>query len=68
MSPKDASLKKNETQLKVYQNLYGDLTALEPQQPKFKVGDNVRISQKKSMFEKGYTPRWTEGIFNLRCR
>ena len=48
MSPKDASLKKNET--KVYKNLYGDLSALEPQRPKFKVGDNVRISKKKSMF------------------
>ena len=48
------SLKKNET--KVYINLYGDLSALEPRQSKFKVGDNVRISKKKSMFEKGYTP------------
>ena len=63
MSPKDASLKKNET--KVYRNLYGDLSALEPQIPKFKVGDNVRISKKKAMFEKGYTPRWTEEIFKL---
>ena len=50
MSPKDASLNKNET--KVYRNLYCDLSALEPQPPKFKVGDNVRISKKKSMFEK----------------
>ena len=49
MSPKAASLKKNET--KVYRNLYGDLSALEPQPPKFKVGDNVRISKKKSMIE-----------------
>ena len=44
MSPKDTSLKKNET--KVYRNLYGDLSALEPQLPKFKVGDNMRISKK----------------------
>ena len=41
------------------------MSALEPQQPKFKVGDNVRISKKKSMFEKGYTPRWTEEIFKI---
>ena len=33
MSPKYASLKKNET--KIYRNLYGDLSALEPQPPKF---------------------------------
>ena len=50
MSPKDASLKKNET--KVYKNLYGDLSALEPQQPKFKVGDNVRISKKSLCLRK----------------
>ena len=61
MSPNDASPKKNETN--VYRNLYGGLSALESQQPKFKVGDNVRISKKKSMFEKGYTLRWTEEIF-----
>ena len=63
MSPKDASLKKNES--KVYKSLYGILSALEPPQPKFKVGDNVRISKKNSMFEKGYTPRWTTEIFKI---
>ena len=41
------------------------MSAPEPQQRKFKVGDNVRISKKKSMFEKGYTPRWTEEIFKI---
>ena len=58
MSAKDTSLKRNET--KVYRNLYGDLSALEPQLPKIKVGNNVRISKKKAMFKKVYTPRWTE--------
>ena len=32
---------------------------------KFKVGDKVRITKKKSIFEKGYTPRWTEEIFTI---
>ena len=41
------------------------MSALEPQPPKFKVCDNVRISKKKAMFEKGYTPRWTEEIFKI---
>ena len=63
MSPKDASLKKNET--KVYRNLYCDLSILELQPPKFKVGDNVRISEKKAMFGQAYTPRWTEEIFKI---
>ena len=32
--------------------------------PKFKVGDKVRISKyKRKVFDKGYTPSWTEEIF-----
>ena len=31
--------------------------------PKFKVGDNVRISKYKSIFAKGYTPNWSEDVF-----
>ena len=30
--------------------------------PKFKVGDNVRISKYKSIFAKGYTPNWSEEV------
>ena len=29
--------------------------------PKFKVGDHVRISKYKNIFAKGYTPNWSEG-------
>ena len=31
--------------------------------PKFKVGDNVRILKYKNIFAKGYTPNWSEEIF-----
>ena len=31
--------------------------------PKFKVGDNVRISKYKNIFAKGYTPNWPEEVF-----
>ena len=31
--------------------------------PKFKVGDNVRISKYKNLFAKGYTPNWLEEVF-----
>ena len=31
--------------------------------PKFKVGDNVRISKHKNIFAKGYTPNWSEEVF-----
>ena len=33
--------------------------------PKFKVGDNVRISKYKSIFAKGYTPNWSEEVFTI---
>ena len=32
---------------------------------KFSVGDKVRISKKKGIFEKGYTPKWTEEMFTI---
>ena len=31
--------------------------------PKFKVGDHVRISKYKKIFAKGYTPNWSEEVF-----
>ena len=34
--------------------------------PKFKVGDHVRISKHKNIFAKGYTPNWSEEVFVIR--
>ena len=34
--------------------------------PKFKVGDHVRISKYKNIFARGYAPNWSEEIFVLR--
>ena len=34
--------------------------------PKFKVGDHVRISKYKNIFAKGYTPYWPEEIFVIK--
>ena len=31
--------------------------------PKFKVGDHVRISKYKNIFAKRYTPNWSEEVF-----
>ena len=31
--------------------------------PKFKVGDHVRISKYKNIFAKGYAPNWLEEVF-----
>ncbi|KMQ84038.1 hypothetical protein RF55_18548 [Lasius niger] len=32
---------------------------------KFKVGDPVRVSKYKQLFEKGYTPNWTTEVFTI---
>ena len=34
--------------------------------PKFKVGDRVRISKYKNTFPKGYTPNWSEEVFVVK--
>ena len=34
--------------------------------PKFKVGDHVRMSKYKSIFGKGYTSNWSEEIFVIK--
>ena len=36
---------------------------LNKKDPKFKVGDHVKISKYKSIFPKGYTPNWSEEGF-----
>jgi len=55
MTPKEASVR----------NLYGNYTPQRRMTPKFKVGDKVRITRKKGVFEKGYTARWTEEVFTV---
>ena len=34
--------------------------------PKFKVGDHVRISKYKNIFAKGHTPNWSEEVFVIK--
>ena len=34
--------------------------------PKFKVGDHVRISKYKNIFGKAYTPNWSEDVFVIK--
>ena len=63
MTPVEASKKKNE--LEVWRNLYPNHLDIININPKFSIGDKVRISKKKKTFEKGYTTRWTEEIFTI---
>ena len=34
--------------------------------PKFKIGDHVRISKYKNIFAKGYMPNWSEEVFVIK--
>ena len=63
-TPNEASQKKNESE--VWWNLYSNYSTLKRKKPKFSVGDKVRITKKKRVFEKGYTARWTEEIFKVK--
>ena len=61
MTPVEASKKKNEST--VYYSLYGNIKQFSSK-PKFKIGDKVRISKyNRKVFDKGYTPNWTDEIF-----
>jgi hypothetical protein len=62
MTPVDASERKHERA--VWLNMFGSETALKLTL-KFKIGDRVRITKKKEIFDKGYLPRWTEEVFTV---
>ena len=62
MTPVEASKKENE--VRVYRNLYPDLTRRSVR-AKVTTGDEVRILKKKGLFEKGFTPNWTEEVFTV---
>ena len=58
----EASSKKTEN--KVFRNIYPDFGGKTPN-TKISVGDNVRITKKTNLFEKGFTPCWTEEVFRI---
>ena len=58
MSPIEGSKKINEKKIK---NIYNFEKTKKP--GKFKIGDRVRLSLEKNIFEKGYDTNWTQEIF-----
>ena len=53
MKPKDV---KNDNLIKYFEEF-------NKKNPKFEIGDHVRISKYKNVFSKGYLPNWSEEIF-----
>lgn len=45
--------------------VYSKLKMVDPHKSKFKIGDFVRISKHKSVFEKGFTANWSTEIFKI---
>ena len=62
MTPKEGSRKENEN--KVWRNLYPEFGGNALAQ-KFSIGNNVRITNKKRTFDKGYTQRCKEEVFKF---
>ena len=62
-TPTDA--RKPQNRDRVFKNLYFKKVKERNTIPKFKVGDEVRITRKKKLFEKGYTPNWTNNIYTI---
>ena len=60
MTPIEGSKKINEKNIK---NIYN--FEITKKLGKFKIGDKVRISLEKNIFEKGYETNWTEEIFEI---
>ena len=36
-----------------------------PEQPKFQVGDSVRVPDKRNLYSKGYTTNWNRELFKI---
>ena len=51
----------------VKENMYIDFgKEVNDNDPKFKVGNHVRISKYKNIFAKGYTPNWSKEVFLIK--
>lgn len=55
----------NKNNVKILLDRYANLSNKIVKRYKFKVGDFVRISKYKGVFEKGYTPNWSAEIFKI---
>ena len=62
MRPVDALKKYNESE--VWVNLFKDVEQARKSN-KFKIGDTVRISRIKGIFEHGFLPNWSEQIYKI---
>lgn len=62
LKPKDVT-KKHTKQL--LNTAYSNVKTVDPRKQKFRVGDRVRISRYRAVFEKGYEPNWSHEVFKV---
>lgn len=62
---KPINVKKKDVK-RLLQTVYSHLKTVDPRKQKFKVNDYVRISKYREAFSKGYTPNWSNEIFQIR--
>jgi hypothetical protein len=64
MRPIDVNFKNAQM---VWKRIYGNelTTKRRKGKPKFQLGDFVRVSRRKGIFEKGYIPSWSDVIYKI---
>lgn len=65
-SPNDAYLEQNSSSVLANLEKYYTRYSRNKKKPEFKVGDTVRIRNKKNIFERGYSPKFSEEVFKIR--
>lgn len=50
----------------ILSTIYNHPKIVDPRKKKLKKGDHVRISKYREAFSKGYTPNWSNEIFNIK--
>lgn len=56
---------KKEHEKLLLRTVYQKNQTIEPIRTRFKIGDVVRISRQKALFEKGFTPNWSTELFTI---
>lgn len=65
MTPTEARGLDAEGIRKLWVHQYGDLPQKNKRKASFKLGDWVRVSRVKGVFEKGYEPSWSYAIYRV---
>lgn len=64
MKPNNVNIRNEQLLLNTVYNRKWDI--MSKSKAKFNIGDQVRLSKYKHIFEKGYTPNWTTEIFKIK--